>query len=55
MGFAKGVADETIFMDHGRIIERATDKTSCENPKTEPAKDFLNKILYEKGEFDQWV
>jgi ABC-type polar amino acid transport system ATPase subunit len=45
MGFAKEVADEIIFMDQGRIIERATDKTFFENPKTDRAKDFLNKIL----------
>ncbi len=45
MGFAKEVADEIIFMDQGRIIERATDKTFFENPQTERAKDFLNKIL----------
>jgi glutamate/aspartate transport system ATP-binding protein len=45
MGFAKEVADEIIFMDQGRIIERGTDKTFFENPKTERAKDFLKKIL----------
>lgn len=45
MGFAREVADEIIFMDQGRIIERATDKTFFENPKTDRAKDFLNKIL----------
>lgn len=45
MGFAKEVADEIIFMDQGRIIERATDKTFFSNPKTERAKEFLNKIL----------
>jgi ABC-type polar amino acid transport system ATPase subunit len=45
MGFAKEVADEIIFMDQGRIIERGTDKSFFENPKTERARDFLNKIL----------
>lgn len=45
MGFAKEVADEIIFMDDGRIIERGTDKTFFENPETERAKDFLRKIL----------
>jgi len=45
MGFAREVADEIIFMDQGRIIERATDKTFFENPQTDRAKDFLNKIL----------
>ena len=46
MGFAREVADEIIFMDEGRIIERGTDRTFFENPKTERAKDFLNKILF---------
>lgn len=45
MGFAKEVANEIIFMDQGRIIERATDKAFFENPQTTRAKDFLNKIL----------
>lgn len=45
MGFAKEVADEIIFMDQGRIVERGTDKTFFSNPKTERAKEFLNKIL----------
>ncbi len=46
MGFAREVADEIIFMDEGKIIERGTDKTFFTNPKTERAKDFLNKILF---------
>ncbi len=45
MGFAREVANEIIFMDQGRIVERATDKTFFQNPKTDRAKDFLNKIL----------
>ena len=45
MGFAKEVADEIIFMDEGKIIERGTDKTFFENPETERAKEFLRKIL----------
>ncbi len=45
MGFAREVADEIIFMDQGRIVERATDKSFFENPRTDRAKDFLNKIL----------
>ncbi|MDY0220323.1 MAG: amino acid ABC transporter ATP-binding protein [Desulfobacterium sp.] len=45
MGFAKEVADEIIFMDEGRIVERGTDKSFFENPKSERAKEFLKKIL----------
>lgn len=46
MGFAREVADEIIFMDGGRIIERGTDKKSFfENPQSERTKEFLSKIL----------
>lgn len=49
MGFAREVADEIIFMDGGRIIERGTDQTFFESPRTERAKDFLNKILLSRS------
>ena len=45
MGFAREVADEIIFMDEGRIIERGTDISFFENPKSPRTKDFLDKIL----------
>lgn len=45
MGFAKGVADEIIFMDEGKIIERGSGEDFFNNPKTERTKDFLSKIL----------
>jgi ABC-type polar amino acid transport system ATPase subunit len=45
MGFARGVADEIIFMDEGKIIERGTGEEFFENPKSERTKDFLSKIL----------
>jgi len=45
MGFAREVADEIIFMDEGRIIERGTDISFFENPKEQRTKDFLDKIL----------
>ncbi|MBW2306996.1 MAG: amino acid ABC transporter ATP-binding protein [Deltaproteobacteria bacterium] len=45
MGFAREVADEIIFMDEGRIIERGTDVSFFENPKEQRTKDFLDKIL----------
>jgi ABC-type polar amino acid transport system ATPase subunit len=46
MGFAREVADEIIFMDQGRIIERGTDKSFFSNPQSDRAKEFLNKILF---------
>jgi len=45
MGFAREVADEIIFMDEGRIIERGTDVSFFENPRNQRTKDFLDKIL----------
>lgn len=46
MNFAKSVADRIIFMDEGVIIEEASPKEFFENPKTDRAKQFLNKFEY---------
>ena len=45
MGFAKEVADNMIFMDEGRIVERAKTKEFFENPKSDLTKLFLSQIL----------
>ncbi len=45
MGFAREVADEIIFMDFGRIVERGTYEEFFENPKSERAREFLKQIL----------
>jgi len=45
MGFAREVADEIIFMDFGRIVERGTYDEFFKNPKSERAKEFLKQIL----------
>jgi ABC-type polar amino acid transport system ATPase subunit len=45
MGFAREVADEIIFMDEGTIVERGTDISFFQNPKSPRTKDFLDKIL----------
>ena len=45
MGFAKEVADNMIFMDEGRIVERAKTNDFFENPKSERTKLFLSQIL----------
>jgi ABC-type polar amino acid transport system ATPase subunit len=45
MGFAREVADEIIFMERGKIIERGTDVSFFKNPKSERTKAFLDKIL----------
>ena len=45
MGFAREVADEMIFMDHGKIVEHGNVEEFFSRPKTERAKEFLNRIL----------
>ncbi len=45
MGFAREVADEIIFMDFGRIVERGTYEEFFNHPKTDRAKEFLKQIL----------
>ena len=45
MGFAKEVADYMIFMDEGKIVERAKTREFFENPKSERTKLFLSQIL----------
>jgi general L-amino acid transport system ATP-binding protein len=45
MGFAKEVADNMIFMDEGKIVEKAKTKDFFANPKSERTKLFLSQIL----------
>ena len=45
MGFAKEVADSVIFMDEGKIVERAPTKEFFANPKNDRTKLFLSQIL----------
>ena len=45
MGFAKEVADNMIFMDEGRIVEKARTKDFFDNPKSDRTKLFLSQIL----------
>ena len=45
MGFAKEVADCMIFMDEGKIIEKATTKEFFDKPKSDRTKLFLSQIL----------
>ncbi|MEJ2170080.1 MAG: amino acid ABC transporter ATP-binding protein [Desulfobacterales bacterium] len=45
MGFAREVADEIIFMDFGKIVERGTYEGFFKNPKSARAKEFLDQIL----------
>jgi polar amino acid transport system ATP-binding protein len=45
MGFARGVADRIVFMDHGEIVETGTPEHFFESPEQERTKRFLNTIL----------
>ncbi len=45
MGFAREVADRILFLDHGVLLEEGQPNDFFTNPKTERAKDFLDKIL----------
>ena len=46
MGFAKSVADQLVFMDHGSIVETATPDAFFSNPNSERARDFLKRIIH---------
>jgi polar amino acid transport system ATP-binding protein len=45
MGFARGAADEMIFMDEGVIVEQTTPHDLYNNPREERTKRFLSQIL----------
>jgi ABC-type polar amino acid transport system ATPase subunit len=46
MGFARAAADEMIFMDGGKIVERTTPDLLFTNPREERTKLFLSQILH---------
>ena len=43
---ARDVADEIMFMDHGRIVERSDTESFFANPKAQRAKEFIDRILH---------
>lgn len=45
MGFAREVADEVAFMDHGRFVERKPAGTFFECPENPRTREFLSRIL----------
>ena len=47
MGFAKKVAHRVVFMDEGRIVEDAKREEFFGTPRSERAREFLSKILYD--------
>ena len=52
MGFAQDVADEVIFMDGGRIVERNETARFFAAPATERAKTFIDQVLYKRAHPD---
>lgn len=45
MGFAREISDRIIFMDKGMIVENCSAKEFFNNPKTERARNFLNRMF----------
>ena len=45
MGFAREVADRVLFLDGGVLAEDAPPEEFFSNPKSQRARDFLDKIL----------
>ena len=45
MGFAREVADRTVFMDGGVIVEEGSPRDVFEHPQQPRTQDFLRKVL----------
>lgn len=45
MGFARNVCDRICFLDEGRIVEDTSPEIFFESPKSDRAKEFLDKVL----------
>lgn len=45
MGFAKEIADQVIFLDHGRIVESGTAKAILQDPQHPRTREFLRRLL----------
>ncbi|MGL4813413.1 MAG: amino acid ABC transporter ATP-binding protein [Beijerinckiaceae bacterium] len=46
MGFARQVADSVVFMDEGRVVERAPPEAFFTEPREERTRRFLRQILH---------
>ena len=45
MGFAREVADRVIFLDNGSLVEEGAPAAFFDNPQTDRARAFLEKVL----------
>jgi ABC-type polar amino acid transport system ATPase subunit len=43
MGFAREAADEIVFLDRGRVVERGEPQAFFREPRTERARQFLQR------------
>jgi ABC-type polar amino acid transport system ATPase subunit len=46
MGFAREVCDRIIFIDDGKIVEEGPPDEFFTNPRSDRARDFIDKILH---------
>jgi polar amino acid transport system ATP-binding protein len=49
MGFARDVADDVVFMDNGKIVERSAPADIFERPKEARTRAFLERLLEREG------
>ena len=52
MGFAREVADDVVFMDNGRIVERSPPAEIFARPKEPRTRAFLERLLKREGRRD---
>lgn len=45
MGFAREVADQVVFMDHGQVAETGTAEEVFSQPRSKRLRDFLDQVL----------
>jgi polar amino acid transport system ATP-binding protein len=45
MKFARDVANQIVFIDHGRVVERGEPKAFFDHPQDERTRKFLDKVL----------
>jgi polar amino acid transport system ATP-binding protein len=50
IGFSRAVADEILFLDEGRILEKGPPSEILTNPRSKRTKEFLHKIIELYGE-----
>jgi polar amino acid transport system ATP-binding protein len=50
IGFSRAVADEILFLDEGRILEKGPPSEILTNPRSKRTKEFLHRIIELYGE-----